>query len=81
MRVRSRSHYATGAAPFRIIKFEFQLGKSLHVCPIVVRLPSSFEDALERVRNSTSSSEGYAFLGDATDIRYQVIKALQETIY
>ncbi len=26
-------------------------------------LPQSFEEALERVRNSTSSSEGFAFLG------------------
>lgn len=37
------------------------------------KLPQTFEEALERVRNSTSSSEGYAFLGDATDIRYQVL--------
>jgi len=34
-------------------------------------LPSTFEDALRRVRDSPSSSEGFAFLGDATDIRYQ----------
>jgi len=34
-------------------------------------LPNSFEEALERVRASPSSSEGFAFLGDATDIRYQ----------
>merc|ERR1712088_556554 len=34
-------------------------------------LPSTFEVALERVRASPSSSEGFAFLGDATDIRYQ----------
>ena len=25
----------------------------------------------KRVRDSKSSSEGYAFIGDATDIRYQ----------
>merc|ERR1719422_603704 len=36
-------------------------------------LPDKFEDALDRVRESPSSSEGYAFLGDATDIRYQVL--------
>ena len=49
-------------------------------------LPNNFEEALERVRASPSSSEGFAFLGncqncyqvavhaiagDATDIRYQ----------
>ncbi|KAL7645090.1 UNVERIFIED_CONTAM: hypothetical protein RMT77_003468 [Armadillidium vulgare] len=36
-------------------------------------LPKTFEDALERVRASKSSSEGFAYLGDATDIRYQVL--------
>lgn len=36
-------------------------------------LPSNFEEAIARVRTSPSSSEGYAFLGDATDIRYQVL--------
>ncbi|TRY77929.1 hypothetical protein TCAL_07724 [Tigriopus californicus] len=36
-------------------------------------LPQSFDQALEWVRDSPSSSEGYAFLGDATDIRYQVL--------
>ncbi|KAL0269510.1 UNVERIFIED_CONTAM: hypothetical protein PYX00_007214 [Menopon gallinae] len=35
------------------------------------RLPHTLEEALERVRNSTSSSEGFAYLGDATDIKYQ----------
>nr|CAD7262763.1 unnamed protein product [Timema shepardi] len=35
--------------------------------------PNSMEQALERVRESKSSSEGYAFLGDATDIRYEVL--------
>jgi len=34
-------------------------------------LPATFEEALKRVRESPSSSEGFAFLGDATDIRYQ----------
>jgi len=34
-------------------------------------LPASFDEALKRVRESPSSSEGFAFLGDATDIRYQ----------
>ena len=36
-------------------------------------LPESLEQAKERVRQSKSSSEGYAFIGDATDIRYQVL--------
>nr|AAM47017.1 ionotropic glutamate receptor subunit [Homarus americanus] len=36
-------------------------------------LPITFEAVLERVRKSTSSSEGFAYLGDATDIRYQVL--------
>ncbi|XP_045585173.2 ionotropic receptor 25a isoform X1 [Procambarus clarkii] len=36
-------------------------------------LPTSLEAALERVRKSTSTSEGFAYLGDATDIRYQVL--------
>ena len=35
-------------------------------------LPENLEDAKKRVRDSKSSSEGYAFIGDATDIRYQV---------
>ncbi|CAB4065384.1 GRIN [Lepeophtheirus salmonis] len=37
------------------------------------KLPQTFEEALERVRQSPTSSEGFAFLGDATDIRYQVL--------
>ncbi|KAL1116158.1 hypothetical protein AAG570_005653 [Ranatra chinensis] len=35
--------------------------------------PNSMEEALQRVLSSRSSSEGFAFLGDATDIRYQEI--------
>merc|ERR1719495_2379876 len=37
------------------------------------KLPLSDEEAYARVRASPSSSEGYAFIGDATDIRYQVM--------
>ncbi|XP_066155907.1 ionotropic receptor 25a-like isoform X1 [Euwallacea fornicatus] len=33
-------------------------------------LPENLEVALNRVRESKSSSEGFAYLGDATDIRY-----------
>ncbi|CAH0391759.1 unnamed protein product [Bemisia tabaci] len=36
-------------------------------------LPSTLEEAIARVRKSKSSSEGFAYLGDATDIRYQVM--------
>lgn len=36
-------------------------------------LPTGLDEAKQRVRDSTSSSEGYAFIGDATDIRYQVL--------
>ncbi|XP_071516701.1 ionotropic receptor 25a isoform X2 [Panulirus ornatus] len=36
-------------------------------------LPQTFESALERVRKSTSSSEGFAYLGDATQIRYAIL--------
>jgi ionotropic glutamate receptor len=36
-------------------------------------LPQDLEEAKIRVRASPSSSEGYAFIGDATDIRYQVL--------
>ena len=36
-------------------------------------LPETFEEAIERVRQSTSSSSGYAFLGDGTDIKYAVL--------
>ncbi len=32
------------------------------------KLPQSFEEALERVRNSTSSSEGFAFLGTSVQL-------------
>lgn len=35
-------------------------------------LPNSLDEAVERIRNSTSAS-GFAFLGDATDIRYKVL--------
>ncbi|XP_035782747.1 ionotropic receptor 25a-like isoform X2 [Anopheles albimanus] len=35
-------------------------------------LPNSLDEAVQRIRNSTSAS-GFAFLGDATDIRYQVL--------
>lgn len=37
------------------------------------RLPMDLGEALARVRDSKSSSEGYAFIGDATDIRYKVL--------
>lgn len=33
-------------------------------------LPNTLDEAVERVRKSRSSSEGFAYLGDATDIRY-----------
>ncbi|RZF33895.1 hypothetical protein LSTR_LSTR009919 [Laodelphax striatellus] len=36
-------------------------------------LPNTLDEAIERVRASKSSSEGFAYLGDATDIRYQVL--------
>lgn len=36
-------------------------------------LPNSIEDAVERVRDSKTTSEGFAWLGDATDVRYQVL--------
>ncbi|XP_068617329.1 ionotropic receptor 25a isoform X1 [Battus philenor] len=36
-------------------------------------LPNSIEEAIERVRESKSSSEGFAWLGDATDVRYHVL--------
>ncbi|XP_037068272.1 ionotropic receptor 25a-like isoform X1 [Pollicipes pollicipes] len=36
-------------------------------------LPDDFESAVSRVLDSPSTSEGFAYLGDATDIRYQVI--------
>ena len=36
-------------------------------------LPTTLNEAIKRVRDSPSSSEGYAFVGDATDIKYQVL--------
>ncbi|XP_017786976.1 PREDICTED: ionotropic receptor 25a [Nicrophorus vespilloides] len=33
-------------------------------------LPNTLDEAVKRVRESRSSSEGFAFLGDATDIKY-----------
>ncbi|CAK1555436.1 unnamed protein product [Leptosia nina] len=36
-------------------------------------LPNTVEEAVARVRASKSSSEGFAWLGDATDVRYQVL--------
>ncbi|KAK4002516.1 hypothetical protein OUZ56_004340 [Daphnia magna] len=37
-------------------------------------LPQTFEEALTRVRASNAeNNDGFAFLGDATDIRYQVL--------
>ncbi|XKL64087.1 hypothetical protein PGB90_004173 [Kerria lacca] len=36
-------------------------------------LPNTIEEALKRVRDSKTSSDGFAYLGDATDIRYQVM--------
>lgn len=35
------------------------------------RLPHTLEEALERVRNSTSSSEGFAYLGEWTQPLHQ----------
>ncbi|KAI5740635.1 hypothetical protein M8J76_005732 [Diaphorina citri] len=37
------------------------------------KLPNSLEEAVQRVRDSKSSSEGFGYLGDATDIRYLVM--------
>ena len=37
-------------------------------------LPLTFEEAVERVRASPSSSEGYAFLGKIYDTRSEVLK-------
>merc|ERR1712061_465831 len=34
-------------------------------------LPKTYEDALARVKASPSNQEGFAFIGDATDVRYQ----------
>ncbi|KAG6445268.1 hypothetical protein O3G_MSEX003820 [Manduca sexta] len=36
-------------------------------------LPNSIEEALQRVRDSKSSNEGFAWLADATDVRYHVL--------
>ena len=36
-------------------------------------LPTSLEEAKKRVRESPSSNEGYAFVGDANDIKYEVL--------
>ncbi|XP_045769552.1 ionotropic receptor 25a [Maniola jurtina] len=36
-------------------------------------LPNSIDEAIERVLASKSSSEGFAWLGDATDVRYHVL--------
>lgn len=33
-------------------------------------LPNTLEEAVDRVLKSQSSSDGFAYLGDATDIRY-----------
>lgn len=40
-------------------------------------LPNSVEEALERVRDSKTSSEGFAWLADATDVRYQVLTSCE----
>lgn len=36
-------------------------------------LPNTIEEAIQRVRDSKSSSEGFAWLGDATDVKYHVM--------
>nr|APZ81419.1 ionotropic receptor 25a [Adelphocoris lineolatus] len=38
-------------------------------------LPATLEEALDRVRKSQTTSEGFAFLGDATDIKYLVLSS------
>ncbi|KAJ8982944.1 hypothetical protein NQ317_005259 [Molorchus minor] len=43
-------------------------------------LPNSLDEAVKKVRASKSSSEGFAFLGDATDIRYLEITSCDLTI-
>ena len=35
-----------------------------------VKLPMSMDEALTRVRESPSASEGYALIADATDVKY-----------
>lgn len=34
------------------------------------KMPNNLEEAVQRVRESVTTSEGFAYLGDATDIRY-----------
>lgn len=36
-------------------------------------LPNTIDEAIQRVRDSKSSSEGFAWLGDATDVKYHVM--------
>ncbi|KAK3865075.1 hypothetical protein Pcinc_029281, partial [Petrolisthes cinctipes] len=36
-------------------------------------LPDGIQAAIERVRKSTSSSEGFAYIGEATEIRYAIL--------
>nr|WJJ63356.1 ionotropic receptor 25a [Pachyrhinus yasumatsui] len=43
-------------------------------------LPQSLEEAVERVKKSKSSSEGFAYLGDATDIKYLELANCEFTI-
>ncbi|CAH0553818.1 unnamed protein product [Brassicogethes aeneus] len=43
-------------------------------------LPNTLKDAVERVRASRSSSEGFAFLGDATDIKYLELTSCDLTV-
>nr|UTN00863.1 ionotropic receptor [Semanotus bifasciatus] len=43
-------------------------------------LPATLDEAVKKVRTSKSSSEGFAFLGDATDIRYLEITNCDLTI-
>ncbi|KAL1505374.1 hypothetical protein ABEB36_004957 [Hypothenemus hampei] len=47
---------------------------------IEAELPSNLDAAVERVRNSKSSSEGFAYLGDATDIKYLEMTNCEFTI-
>ncbi|CAG9857523.1 unnamed protein product [Phyllotreta striolata] len=42
-------------------------------------LPDSLDEAVRRVRASKSSSEGFAFLGDATDVKYLEITSCDLT--
>ncbi|KAJ8927535.1 hypothetical protein NQ314_019992 [Rhamnusium bicolor] len=43
-------------------------------------LPNTLKEAVSKVRASKSSSEGFAFLGDATDIRYLEITNCDLTV-